>query len=120
MDLLLDSDGDLDITGGNLSLTSGIDAVRQRLELSLKFFRGEWFLDRRVGIPYFERILVKGPNIPAITTLFRDAILTDPEVLEVLGLQLDFDPAARTLAVSFTAPTVLGEAVVFDRELILI
>ena len=120
MDLLLDSDGDLDITGGNLTLTSGIDAVVQRLRLSLRFFRGEWFLDRRVGVPYFERILVKGPNIPAITTLFRDAVLADPEVTEVLGLELDFAAAARTLAVSFTARTTLGETVVFDRELILI
>lgn len=119
MDLRVDSNGDLDITGGELSLTSGGEAVEQRTRLRLQFFLGSWFLDRNIGIPYYESILVKNPNLPAISAIFRQAIELDPEITAARNLELSLDAALRRLSVTFTAETTLLTPVVFDEEFIL-
>ncbi len=77
--------------------------VRQRLEIKLELFLGEWFLNTRLGFPYYRHILVKNPNLSLIRTLFRSAILDDPDVVAVPQLTLDHDTAARRLYVRFDA-----------------
>ena len=55
----LNSDGDLDFSSGGLELLEGVDEIVQKLDTRLQFFLGEWFLDQRLGIPYYEDILIK-------------------------------------------------------------
>ena len=119
MDLSLDDTGDLLINDtGDLVLLEGVDATAQHLLISLRFFQGEWFLDLRIGFPYFEEVLVKAPDLNVVQSLFRDAILETEKVISVSELELDYDGTTRTLAVSFRAQTTEGP-VEFDSELIL-
>jgi hypothetical protein len=107
--LLLDPDtGDLVIADGDLVLVSGIDAVAQLIQSYLLLFRGEWFLDESAGIPYFEDILVKNPNLSAIREIFRQTLLEVPGVLSVESLSLELS-AERTLSVDWKVDTDLGE-----------
>jgi hypothetical protein len=101
--------GDLAVESGDLAQVTGIDAILQSLRTRLGFFLGEWFLDEAQGIPYFESILVKNPNFPAVRELLRRALLETPGVLEVTSLRLRFTSATRQLAVSFRVSTDLGE-----------
>lgn len=104
--------GDLALEGGNLVwLRGGPQEMRNRIERRLKLFRGEWFLDTRIGIPYFENALVKNPNLSAIGALMRRAILSVPGVLEVTDFGLTFDPNARALTLTFHATTTEGDVV---------
>ena len=41
----LDDNNDLLITDNKLTLTEGLEAIRQHLEVKFKIFLGEWFLD---------------------------------------------------------------------------
>jgi hypothetical protein len=108
-DLKLDPDtGDLVIADGDLVLVSGIDAVAQLIRGYLLLFRGEWFLDESAGIPYFEDILVKNPNLSAIREIFRQTLLEVPGVLSVESLSLELS-AERTLSVDWKVDTDLGE-----------
>lgn len=119
MDLALDSQtGDLYLVGGNLATVDGRDAIAQSLLLSLRFYLGEWFLDRRIGIPYFERVLVKNPRIPEVESILRQVILAAPGVTGLERFDFTFDAAQRTARLRFTASSTSGP-VVFDRELIL-
>lgn len=102
MDIKLTT-GDIDVTTGDLVLLTGTDAMTQHITIRLQFFLGEWFLDVRVGIPYYEQILVKNPSTQVILSLFREAILETPGVEEVNDLALDYDGALRKLSVSFSA-----------------
>lgn len=119
MDLALDPQtGDLLLESGNLRLTSGLDAIAQDVTIRLRFFLGEWFLDTRVGVPYFQEILVKNPNIPRVTQLLRQVVQETPGVTSVDRFDFSFDAATRKASVAFTASTTAGQ-LTYDQELIL-
>ena len=105
--------GDLDLSTGDLQFVTGADAVAQHLLIRLRFYRAEWFLDTRVGIPYYSQILVKNPNLAAIRTTYRQAILSTPGVETLERMDLEFDAATRELALDFSAK-LLGETVARD------
>lgn len=110
-------EGDLAIEGGDLVwLRGGPREVRQRIMARLRFFKGEWFLDTRLGIPYFQNVLVKSPNLPAIGAMLRRAILTTRGVIELVSFDLRFNETDRSLALTFHARTAEGDVIVSDPE----
>lgn len=108
-DLKLDANGDLEIgADGDLIIVTGIDAIRQHLLIRLQFFRGEWFLDTRLGIPYFEEVLVKAPDLNVVQSLLREVIDETPGVIAISSFELDFDGVTRSLSLDFEALTDEG------------
>lgn len=87
-------------------IRAAVQGIRQRLSL----FKGEYFLNLREGIPYFQSILVKNPNLPLIKSLIRQAIFTYPGVLSVDKIDLSLDRRTRVLTATFT--------VVFDDGIV--
>lgn len=106
-----DSTGDLVVTSGQLLLISDGDSIKQAVRARLRTLQGEWFLDTTLGVPYEQQVLVKNPNIPALSAVFRSAIETVDGVDEVTELSLNFDAAERTLEVTFKASTDTGELI---------
>ena len=104
---LLDS-GDIDVSGGDLHLTSDLEAIRQSIRIHLEFFRGEWFLDVDAGLPYFQEILIKNPQLPALQSIFRAELLKVQGVTSVQSISLDFDRTSRALTVTFRVVTDKG------------
>lgn len=106
-DLRLNSSGDLDLTGDALALTPTFtEAISQHIKIRLRFFLGEWFLNTSLGIPYFERIMVKTPDLQAISAIFQEAITETAGIDSVLQFKLDLDTITRALTVTFTAKMV--------------
>lgn len=95
--------GDLAIDGGRFLFFEDLDHIRQTIACRLRFGRGEWFLDLREGVPYYQVVLVKNPDLSVIRALFRRVIMSVPGVLSVPVLTLDLDRASRTLSVAFQA-----------------
>lgn len=60
-DLFIDDTGDFEI----------IDAVRQGIQIRLRWIKGEWVFNTAMGTPYFETILVKTPNRALIEKPFE-------------------------------------------------
>jgi hypothetical protein len=116
-DLKLDTNGDLAIVGDTLVLTSGIEKVAQDLTIRLQFFQGEWFLDSRLGVPYFQKILGEKPRLNVLKNIFRKAIMTSPGVRTINDLILDYDGPTRRLSVSFNVKSVEGDFT-YTKELI--
>ena len=119
MDLRLDALGDLDFSDDALHLVDGADAIAQHVQFRLRLFKGEWFLDAAIGMPYYDTVLVKAPDLIAIRSEIRQAILSTPGVASLDGLDLAFDRAARTLSVSFAATTDAGLPLDFSRRFII-
>ncbi len=108
MDMKLDSEGDLFIGGDDIVLTFGIDGIAQHLTQRLRTFLGEWFLDLRIGVAYFQQILLKNPNPAMVDSIFKKEILNTPGVLELTFFDLDIG-TDRTLTLSFRTITQEGE-----------
>lgn len=91
--------GDLHLDGAAGVHVTGREAIAQHLRQRLSSFRGEWFLDTRVGVPYFRDVLGQSPSNRFLRSLFRQVILGTPGVTDVTKLSISVDTGARTLTV---------------------
>lgn len=110
--------GDLDLTGHRLNLATGEAAIEQNLRIRLRFFLEEWFLDLRLGIPYFREILIKNPNLQLVRSIFREAVLGTAGINAVNDLTVAVNSSTRTLAVDFIATMDTGAELVFNPFII--
>ncbi len=102
-DIALNSDWDIDITGSDLTLTTGADAIKQHISQRLKTWYGEWFLDMERGIPYLQQIFKKNPNPIIVDSVFKREIINTPGILQLKEFSLDLNPVARELSLAFKA-----------------
>ena len=108
-DLQLDAGThDLVIEGGDVQMIDGALRVAQQVKVTLLTFLGEWFLDTDFGVPYFDVVYIKNPNWAAINATFRARIIDVPGVTRITQLDLEYDRAARALAVTFQVETIYG------------
>lgn len=97
--------GDLEVTddGRDLVLVAGRDKVAQSLRVGAQIFRGSWRYDRQRGIPYFQDILLAGPQLEVVRRRFHEFISETDGVTAVDSLTLRFDSAQATMYVDFIA-----------------
>jgi hypothetical protein len=110
--LALDANGELVLSKGNLTLVSDGPAIQQAIQTQLRTFLGEWFLDDpvtpKIGVPYFQSVLVKNPNVGLLRKTFNDAILAVKGVKSVTELDLRYVSSTRSLTVVWRATTDSG------------
>ena len=82
------------------------DSVRQAIRIRLKWFLNECELfEDGTGVPWFEDILVKNPNLDLIKTELREQIKSVTEVEDVQELDIVIDSKMRTALIKYTAIT---------------
>lgn len=106
--------GDLLIVDGDLVLTRDADArgahaVLQDILCRLRTFAGEWFLDNEIGVPYYQTVFIKNPDMAVVNGALKDEILGTPGVLSLDFYESREDRRFRRLTVSFHVTTVLGK-----------
>ena len=115
MDIALKRDGDMYVSPkGDILLN---DSVAQKIRIRLLWFLNEWRWDPEEGIPYFDDVFVKNPNLDAIESVIREKIFEIPEVIEVGDISVTLNSDQRKVTIRFEAKTdeeTLREEVVFD------
>lgn len=93
---------DLDLSSGNLVVVDSLaQETAQKLSNKFQLFLGEWFIDTRIGVPWFQQILIKNPDLSAVGQLFRKIILNTPGVASILQADLTMLTSQRKLIASF-------------------
>lgn len=95
---------DIKLTHGKATLETDpviVGAIKLRNRLLL--FLGEWFLDTRIGFPWFQYVLIKNPVLGVIRRVITKTILSTPPFVSVPELVLDYRPETRTLTFYFQA-----------------
>ena len=111
-DIQLDSTGDIDITDFNMSSTYDfIESVKQRLLIRLQTFKGEYFLDTTIGIPYLQKIFVKGVSKGVVDTIFKNAIEQTPGVSRLITYTGTFNRNLRTYTSNWKAELTNGDEI---------
>ena len=101
LDILLTKDGDLNINGwGDITLT---ESVRQAIRIRLLWFFEEWRFAPELGIPYWEEVFIKNPNIARIRRIVRNEVLSVQEVQDVRNVQISIDNDTRNARITFDA-----------------
>lgn len=88
--------GDLAIRGTRLGLTTSLgQAVAQAVDVTLAWWRGEWFLDTSRGTPYLEGILKKGVTAASVAAILRRQILAIDGVARIAKMRVSIDSVTR-------------------------
>jgi len=85
--------GDLAIP---MRLVGGVDAVAQRLAIRMGFWRGDWFLDLREGVPYLQNVFIRNPDLALVESFFRRIIRETPGVSRILSYTHNLHKPTRT------------------------
>ena len=93
--------GDLVVVDGLLVRVETADAVRQNLRQRLITFFGEWFLDKTLGVPYFEHVFKKQINASVLDAIFKNVIINTPGVTELLEFDIDVETSTRLMTLIF-------------------
>ena len=105
-------EGDLKVSKRSLvRLSTFGDQVAQAVRVRLKWFRGEWFLDTRQGVPYLQEIFGKGVSLATVRNVLRREIVKVAGVFQVRKLDLDLDTTTRKLSAEIDIVTTEGEDV---------
>lgn len=123
LDWALDDDGDLDVVEGDARWARGLEGVAQGIRLRLSIFKGEWFLDTTLGMPWRKRVGVveedaailggKYDDLKARTAI-REAILDTEDDLEIVSLTTSFDSATRQLSISWIVRVSFSDTPIED------
>ena len=113
-DLKLNNSGDLEISDtGDVMLTQ---SVRQAVEIRLRWLFGEWRFAPEAGVPYFDRIMVKKPDIEGIEQILRTEIMAVDGMTDVKNLQVVIDAKSLVATITFDG-TADGEN--FSEEVLI-
>lgn len=108
-DLKLNPDTwDLVIENFDLATVDGVDAIQQNLNQRLRTFLGEYFLDVRVGVPYFQEIFKKRFNPVVVDTAFKREIIYTEGIIELLSFNINIDTSTRELSLNTKVLTTEG------------
>lgn len=75
---------DFSIVNGNLQISRNDDEILQRIKTRVNRLYGEWFLDRTIGVPWYDGML-GSKNMQAVTFIIKQ------EILDTVGVQAVID-----------------------------
>lgn len=108
MDILLDEDGDVLFTNGESSVTSiGAEDLAQRLQIRLRTFLGEYFMDNTLGVDWFGRVFGKNRSKTAVDALLQEEILKERDALQITNYSSSIG-TDRTFTCTFSVRTEDG------------
>ena len=87
----------------------GLEHTAQMVRCRLQTVLGEWSPRPNLGLPWFDTVFTKAPDISLIQAIVTDEIKKIKHVRNVLQIELNVDKSKRTLNISFTAESDWGD-----------
>jgi CRISPR/Cas system CSM-associated protein Csm2 small subunit len=104
-DFMIDTEGNFVMTKFNLALTScNSEYVRQKIQIKLRAFLGEYFLDASIGMPWWD-ILEKGATKTLLEAKCKQKILEIDEVVSLEEFNFVYTAATRFVSITFRVLT---------------
>lgn len=125
VDLYIDPNtGDLALQNNMVRLTSGIpELTRQRIDTTLKTYRGEWVYNILEGIPYLAnknndiQLVSRATSKEDFDSYIKQAILEKPSVESITFYESSLDKITKKLSIRLTVKGTDGRSTDFNTEL---
>lgn len=102
-DLKLDDNNDITIVNGDFALTkNSTEMCKQTLGITLKTWKGEWFLDTNFGVPYLQEIIGVARKKSVIDKIFLSYIADNEYVDSINSYSSTEDRDGRYYSATFT------------------
>lgn len=102
-DFLLGKDGDLQLSEGMDAIPA--DSLRQKINIALRWFLGEWKFDDTKGIDWFDTVFVKNPDEEEIESMITSVLMSFQEIVNVSTVTINVDSQKRTAVITWRAQT---------------
>jgi len=96
---------------------SYLDFMAQKVRSAISLFLGEWFLNRRIGIPYIPESMEKIEQRPLLETALIVTISNIKGIKKLLAFEPSLDESTRIFRVRFVAVCENEEVLNFDENL---
>lgn len=115
----LTEDWDMEFGQGTQNYISDEEAVEQNVRTRLLTFKGEWFLDTSLGVPYINNddaevigfLGVVPASIPGAEAIIKKAILEVKGVDRILSFASTFDHTTRLLTINTIIATIYATTI---------
>lgn len=111
----LDSNGDVMLENGKISMISGTDLTAQTLQTVAGTNKGEWFLNEDEGID-FDSVIGKGITEDMQRAEIIDACGQVDQNLQLTEFSSETDKKTRAAILAFTAVNQSGEEIRVERD----
>lgn len=101
-------DRQIEFANNTLTVITGAEALRQRLNNRMLLWLGEWFLTPLEGIDWLDILESKPVDLPEVDRRLRGELLEDPAVVKIVEYESSFDRTIRKLTVSWAVTGDLG------------
>lgn len=101
-----------------LQIIRGDSALVQRIKSVLRTFKGEWFLDKTIGLPWISDVF-QGTQSKreVIDSILRKAILAISGVVSIKSINTTFDNTNRIAKISIEIITETGTEILEEISL---
>ncbi len=83
------------------------ELTRQRLEINLQMYRGEWFANLNYGVPYFQSVFGKNTK-DEVDAIFKSTIRNTEGVIKITSFTSTTNSKTRGYSLVFSVVTTLG------------
>lgn len=111
----LDSNGDVMLENGKISIVSGTDLMAQTLKTVIGTNKGEWFMNDDEGID-FDSVIGKGITEDMQRAEIIDACGQVDQNLQLTEFSSETDKKTRAAILAFTAVNQSGEEIRVERD----
>lgn len=97
---------------GNLAMVKDAEAVGEHAKQRVMTFKGEWFLNSDVGVPWLTQLLGKGYNPALAESIIKSTIRKTGGVSAITSFSVRFNKVRRQLsAFDITVKTIYDNEV---------
>ena len=114
-DVLLDADGDLRLDSSR-DIVLG-ESLVQKINIRLRWFKGEWPFDETQGTDWFDTVFVKNPDFDLIEQTVEQILYSFDEIANVETVSIEADSVKRSASITWKAVTKEAETIESEVKL---
>lgn len=109
--------GDISLVGGTFTLTNDStgESLAQKIQIALRLFQGEWFVNAADGVPYFQQIFEFKNSKTLADAILRKYILDIPGVQSISYFQSTLDKPRRIYKLTFECTGTDGQTATVEE-----